>query len=99
MANVKEFGDTASRFASHGDLLASWIAPIFSDHNGAEKRLRDAACHISDISWNSHPDFKGDMAFTRALVAPYVGVSHAERVQIALALFVAYGGKKKAKQV
>ncbi len=99
IAHVKEFGDRTARFASHGDLLSSWINPIFPDQEESDKRLREAACHISDISWKSHPDFKADLAFIRALVARFVGVSHAERVQIALALFIAYDGKKKAKTV
>lgn len=99
IAHVKEFGARSARFTSHGKLLSSWIDPIFPGQDESDKRLREAACHISDISWKSHPDFKGDLAFTRALVARFVGVSHAERVQIALALFIAYGGKKKAKTV
>jgi exopolyphosphatase/guanosine-5'-triphosphate,3'-diphosphate pyrophosphatase len=99
IAHVKEFGNRSARFASHGELLSSWINPIFPDQDESDKRLREAACHISDISWKSHPDFKGDLAFTRALVARFVGVSHAERVQIALALYIAYGGKKKDKTV
>ncbi|HXV74386.1 MAG TPA: hypothetical protein VD713_06620, partial [Sphingomonadales bacterium] len=44
----------------------------------------------------AHPDFKAEVAFFRSLVGRFVGADHAERAQIATALFIAYGGPPKA---
>lgn len=89
---TREFSKRYSRFDDHGDLLANWIAPIFPDETARETNMRLAICNMADIVWSAHPDFKGELAFTRALVARYVDVTHKERAQIALALFIVYGG-------
>jgi len=99
IAHARDFGDRTARFKNHGELLSAWMDPVFSEENETDRRLRQAACHISDICWNAHPDFKADLAFSRALVMRYVGITHPERVLVALALFVAYGGVKKSKAV
>jgi len=89
---TREFSVRYSRFEDHGDLLAKWIAPLFPGEKGNEANIRQAVCNLADIVWAAHPDFKGELAFTRALVARYAGVTHQERALIALALFVIYGG-------
>jgi len=99
IAHVREFARRTARFEDQGGLLSNWMDPVFSAESASGRRLRQAACHGSDISWNAHPDFKEELAFTRALVMRYVGVTHPERVQIALALFIAYDGNRKSKQV
>jgi exopolyphosphatase/guanosine-5'-triphosphate,3'-diphosphate pyrophosphatase len=99
LAHVREFSRRTARFEDHGRLLSKWMDPVFADESENDRRLRRAACHCSDISWNAHPDFKADLAFTRTLVMRYVGVTHPERVQIALSLFIAYGGSLKAKSL
>lgn len=83
-----------------GDVLASWIAPVFAD-SGARDRLRLAACQISDIGRSEHSDYRADHAMMRVLRYPYVGISHKERAFVGLAVASRYGntiGDKRSKK-
>lgn len=50
-----------------------------------ENRLHRAACLLADASGHFHPDHRAEMAFEQALYAPYAGISHAERLFLAVA--------------
>ncbi len=89
----RDFGDHKARFENHGDLLKDWIEPLFPGETKAAARIREASCYLADISWNAHADFKAELAFTRALVAPAVALDHGERAVIALSLYISYNGQ------
>lgn len=89
----REHGERNARFAGHGRLLMEWIDPLYPDEEPAARRLRQAICHLSDSWWNAHPDFKAEVAYFRSLVGRFVGASHTGRAGMAIALFIAYGGK------
>ena len=36
----------------------------------SEQILRRAACHLSDISWDDHPDYRHEQAYVRVLHLP-----------------------------
>lgn len=80
------------RFAEHGDELFDWIGPLFRQETEQEKRLRLAACLLSDIGWRGHPDYRADLTLDQILEGQFVGLDHPGRALIALALFVCYGG-------
>jgi exopolyphosphatase/guanosine-5'-triphosphate,3'-diphosphate pyrophosphatase len=80
------------RFGSVSDQLDDWIAPLFRSEGHARARLREAACLLSDIAWREHPDYRAEHAFTRALRLPVAGITHPERVTVALMLAIRYGG-------
>jgi exopolyphosphatase/guanosine-5'-triphosphate,3'-diphosphate pyrophosphatase len=88
---AREAGRGLSRFGEHGDLLDSWIAPIFDDEP-AEARIRLAACLLADVAWQAHPDFRAERGVEMALHGYWVGVEAAERVAMAQALFANFGG-------
>jgi exopolyphosphatase/guanosine-5'-triphosphate,3'-diphosphate pyrophosphatase len=88
---AREAGRGLSRFREHGDLLDSWIAPIFDDEP-AEARIRLAACLLADVAWQAHPDFRAERGVEMALHGNWVGVDACERVAIAQALFSNFGG-------
>ncbi len=92
IASARRLGKKTARFPKHGEVLFRWLAPLYKEEKPAAARLREAVCHMSEISLSAHPDFKAEMAFSRSLVGGYVGVTHAERAYIALALFISYGG-------
>ena len=54
---------------------------------------------MSDMNWRGHPDFRAEHAFHRAFEGHFVGVSHGERAQTALALYVCYGGPKEGPEM
>ncbi|HSV28307.1 MAG TPA: Ppx/GppA family phosphatase [Candidatus Omnitrophota bacterium] len=83
-----------SRFPEHGDELMQWMAPLFPDETAHQARLRHAACLVSDIFWNEHPDYRGEQAFLRILRLPFMGVGHRDRAAIALTVFHRYQGNE-----
>ncbi|MFZ2007020.1 MAG: Ppx/GppA family phosphatase [Stellaceae bacterium] len=77
---------------SDGELLERWTSPVFGELSLASRRLRRAACWLSDIAWTEHPDYRAEQAFTRSLRMPIGAIDHHERVFIASALHARYGG-------
>jgi exopolyphosphatase/guanosine-5'-triphosphate,3'-diphosphate pyrophosphatase len=88
---ARDAGTGLGRFAQHGDLLDRWIAPLF-DGNGEEARLRLAACHLADIAWQAHPEFRAERGVDMALHGNWVGINAAGRVMLAQALHSNFGG-------
>ncbi|MTI10530.1 Ppx/GppA family phosphatase [Curvivirga aplysinae] len=75
-----------------GEKLFKWIDPIFKvDDQPWEKRIREAACLLSEIGRLEHPDYRVDHALNRVMRFPIVGVTHKERVYLALAVATRYG--------
>ena len=77
----------------HRRALDGWIAPLFPGDDASARRLRLAACLLSDIGWREHPDYRAEQAFARILRLPIAGIDHGERVFIAAAICVRYGGE------
>jgi len=70
----------------------AWISPLFPDETPNRRRLRLAACLLADIGWSEHPDYRAEHAFHRVLRLPFAGLTHADRVLLAEAVFVRYNG-------
>jgi len=84
--------ERTGRFAITGPEVFDWIAPLFPPGRDAESRLRMAACMLSDLGWSEHPDYRAEHAFLRVLRLPFAGLTHAERVFLAIAIFIRYNG-------
>lgn len=92
LAAAAELGASEGRFGALGSVLQDWIAPLFAEESAADARLRLAICHLSDIAWRDHPDYRAEQAFTRVLHLPVSGIDHPGRVAAALAVCARYGG-------
>lgn len=88
-----DFGRNNARFPKHGDRLIKWTDGLFPSEAPEDRRIRQAVCHLSEISHTSHPDFKADLAFNRSIVGRFVGVTHRQRCLLALSLYASYGGE------
>lgn len=84
--------ERTGRFAMHGQEILDWMTPLFAGESPEEQRLRLASCLLSDIGWNEHPDYRVAHSVLRVLRVPYPGLTHADRVELALAVLVRYGG-------
>jgi exopolyphosphatase/guanosine-5'-triphosphate,3'-diphosphate pyrophosphatase len=84
--------ERTGRFAMHGQEILDWMTPLFSAETEAERRLRLAACLLSDIGWSEHPDYRAEHAFERVLRSPFPGLTHADRARLGIAVFVRYNG-------
>ena len=91
--------ERSGRFKLHGNEILDWMTPLFPHETETERRLRYAACLLSDIGWNEHPDYRAVHAFHRVLRVPYPGLFHADRAELALAVLVRYGGNEDDRMV
>jgi exopolyphosphatase/guanosine-5'-triphosphate,3'-diphosphate pyrophosphatase len=57
-----------------------------------ERRLRHAACLLSDVGWRSHPDYRGEQTLNLINHGNFGAVSHQGRAFLGLAIFYRYAG-------
>ena len=90
-------GMRQGRFPEHGDMLFGWMDGLFGgNENAADRRLRLAACLLSDIAWRAHPDFRAERGVDVALHGNWVSVTAADRAMLAQALHACFGGSATA---
>ncbi len=70
--------------------LLAWTNPLFPTETGAQRRLREAACWLSDIGSHEHPEYRAEQAFLRVLRQPGIGLDHHARAFLALTLALRY---------
>src|SRR3546814_12040270 len=80
------------------DTLFPYTTLVRSDENEEERRLRLAACHLADLTWREHPDFRAIQALRRILHYPLVGIDHPGRAFIAYTVFLRYGAPPSARE-
>ncbi len=88
VAASRELNRASARDPDHGEELFAWISAFLAtapvEENEDERRLRHAACLLSDVAWRAHPDHRAEAAFSMILNANLVALDHGERVALAL---------------
>jgi exopolyphosphatase/guanosine-5'-triphosphate,3'-diphosphate pyrophosphatase len=91
-----EYASLRSRSIEHAWELCKWTDPLFEPpgpkETPEERRLRYAACLISDIGWREHPDYRGEQSLNLLAHAGLSGIDHPGRVFMALAIFYRHTG-------
>lgn len=87
------FADRLSPTPEIGAAVSALTDDLFEDETPATRRIRVAACILSDIGAYFHPDLRAMQAFEMALHAPFCAISHRERIAIAIALHCRHDGK------
>jgi exopolyphosphatase / guanosine-5'-triphosphate,3'-diphosphate pyrophosphatase len=85
-------GTAGARVPDFGAALGRWTDALFPGETAADRRLRLAACALTDIAWRSHVDVQAEEAFHRLLQFPFIGIDHVERVYVAAVVHARYGG-------
>jgi exopolyphosphatase/guanosine-5'-triphosphate,3'-diphosphate pyrophosphatase len=90
-----------SRSAQHASELTTWTDAIFSAPGPAEtpeeRRLRHAACLISDIGWRAHPDYRGEQSLDLIAHSALTGIDHPGRLFLAMSVYFRHvGGSSSA---
>jgi exopolyphosphatase/guanosine-5'-triphosphate,3'-diphosphate pyrophosphatase len=98
IAACRELASREGRFSEHGEELAAWTAPLFRDESAERRRLRLAACLLSDLAWRAHPDHRPGEALHHVLWAPFVGIEHPERAFLAVAVRARYTSRAKGSR-
>ena len=80
IASAWEFNRLRSRAPEHGEELFGWTSRLMAsthlEEDEEDRRLRHAACLLSDISWRAHPDYRGTQAYDLVANAAFIGVDH-----------------------
>ena len=90
---AQAFGLPAARVPDFAPALVRWTDQLFPDETEEERRLRVAACALSDIAWADHADVKAQECFRRIVHFPFIGLTHPERVFIGATLHARHAGK------
>jgi exopolyphosphatase/guanosine-5'-triphosphate,3'-diphosphate pyrophosphatase len=89
IVSAREFNQLRSRAPEHGEELFGWTSRLIEsthlEEDDLDRRLRHAACLLSDISWRAHPDYRGAQAYDLVANAAFIGVDHPSRAFLALA--------------
>lgn len=91
---ARNFGWSRARVPAFGQALVDWTDQLFPGESHAEKRLRVAACALSDIAWSDHRAVQAVQSFNRIVRFPFVGIDHGERLWLAATLFARYNGNQ-----
>jgi len=70
--------------------LIAWTGMLFPQETPETRRLREAACWMSDLGSRDHPEFRAEQAFLRVLRQPGLGFDHHARAFIALVIALRY---------
>jgi len=89
---AQALGVPQSRVPEFAPALAAWTADLFPGEAQAEKRLRIAACALSDIAWRDAGGVQASESFRRLVQFPFIGLDHPERVFLAAAIHARYAG-------
>ena len=84
-----------SRVPGFGLRLFDFVKPLFPGADRELERLIKAACHLHDVSWRAHPDYRAEICFDNATRANLGGLKHSERVFLGLSLMHRYRNKRK----
>ncbi len=85
-------GIPQARVPGFGPALTAWTEDLFPGEATGDRRLRVAACALSDIAWRDHADVRAPESFRRLLRLPFIGLDHAERVFLAATIHARYAG-------
>ncbi len=85
-----------SRSARHAEELIAWtdrLARVVKLRETPEdRRLRHAACLLSDIGWRVHPDHRGEETLSLITNGNFGSVDHRGRAFVALSVYYRYAG-------
>ncbi len=91
IAAAEEMAGRRSRALDYGYELFRWMEPLFGPNGfsetAEERRLRLAACLLSDVGWRGHPDYRGAKVLGLIAQSAFVGIDHPGRGFLALAVY------------
>ena len=85
-----------SRSARHAEELVAWtdrfVRVVKLPETDEDRRLRHAACLLSDIGWRVHPDHRGEETLSLITNGNFGSINHQGRAFVALSVFYRYAG-------
>jgi exopolyphosphatase/guanosine-5'-triphosphate,3'-diphosphate pyrophosphatase len=101
IAACEEAAVTGGRSLAYVRELCAWTDMLFAevglDETTDERRLRHAACLLSDVGWRAHPDYRGEQSLNLSAHWAVAGTNHEGRAFIALANYYRHEGSLKGE--
>ncbi|MDX2288343.1 MAG: Ppx/GppA phosphatase family protein [Hyphomicrobiaceae bacterium] len=92
----EDYARLRSRSLRHAQELCAWTDGLAAipgfEETPEDRRLRHAACLLSDIGWRAHPDYRGEQSLNVVAHAALSGIDHPGRVFLALAIYFRHVG-------
>ncbi len=92
----EDYARLRSRSLVHAHELCDWTDTLFAavdpKETVEERRLRHAACLLSDIGWRINPDFRGEQSLAVIAHSAMAGIDHPGRVFLALTVYLRHTG-------
>jgi len=99
---AQDLNELLSRSSRHAKELIGWtdrfVRVMRLRETEEDRRLRHAACLLSDIGWRVHPDHRGEETLSLITNGNFGSVSHQGRAFIALSVFYRYAGLSEENQ-
>jgi exopolyphosphatase/guanosine-5'-triphosphate,3'-diphosphate pyrophosphatase len=96
LAFASDYARLRSRSPEHAAELGKWTDALFAPPGPSEtedeRRLRYAACLLSDISWRAHPDYRAEQSLILIAQSALGGIDHPGRVFLAMAIYFRHLG-------
>lgn len=93
---AQTLNELLSRSARHAKELIDWtdrfVRVVKLKETEDDRRLRHAACLLSDIGWRVHPDHRGEQTMSLITNGNFGAISHQGRAFVALSVFYRYAG-------
>jgi exopolyphosphatase/guanosine-5'-triphosphate,3'-diphosphate pyrophosphatase len=93
---ARQLNQLLSRSARHAEELIEWtdrlMRVIKFRETEQDRRLRHAACLLSDVGWRVHPDYRGEQTLNLITHGNFGAIGHQGRVFVALSVFYRYAG-------
>ena len=97
LSYCEHLAELYSRSSAHARELCTWTDVLFSrtdaKETAEERRLRHAACLISDTGWRAHPDYRGEQSLDAVAHAALSGIDHPGRIFLALSIYFRHAGR------
>jgi exopolyphosphatase/guanosine-5'-triphosphate,3'-diphosphate pyrophosphatase len=99
---AQALNELLSRSAKHAQELIEWTdrlaRVVHLRETEEDRRLRHAACLLSDIGWRAHPDHRGEQTLEMITNGNFGSISHQGRAFVALSVFFRYAGLSEENQ-
>jgi exopolyphosphatase/guanosine-5'-triphosphate,3'-diphosphate pyrophosphatase len=99
---AQTLNELLSRSARHAQELIEWTdrlaRVIHLRETEDDRRLRHAACLLSDIAWRVHPDHRGEQTLELIINGNFGSITHQGRAFVALSVFFRYAGLSEENQ-
>ncbi len=101
LAFCEDYARLRSRSYDHAVELCAWTDRLYASlglvETEHERRLRHAACLVSDIEWRAQPDHRGELSLYVLAHAPAAGLDHDDRHFISLAAYFRHAGRGESR--